>query len=113
MRVPLMKILVLGGSHEAHGIALGLADDICVSLFLSIPRDDQRQWPESREIRVGGFGSGKYFEDWMRASRIASIVDARHPFASDLTQMVAQALRRLDIDVVLFQAIRAVWSGCF
>jgi precorrin-6A/cobalt-precorrin-6A reductase len=103
-----MKILLLGGSQEARRIALLLAGQPDLSLSVWLAQPDVREWPAGCETRVGEFGSGSGVQTWLRASNFAAVIDATHPFATDMAGPVASASQELGFGFV--RIIRPEWS---
>lgn len=102
-----MRVLVLGGTAEARGLAQVLLEagaDVESSLAgrVSSPR-----LPVGR-VRIGGFGGVDGLADYLREQRIEALVDATHPFATTMSAHAAQAGRQAGLDVV--RLVRPGWA---
>ena len=84
-----MNLLILGGTTEATALARALAGDARFSATLSLAGVTRRPAAQPIPIRVGGFGGVAGLAHYLRQTRIGALVDATHPFA---TQMTANAI---------------------
>lgn len=103
-----MKILMLGGSQEARRIAYLAEDQPDVKLTVWVARTDEHDWPSGCEFRVGEIGANADLEIWLRASRFMAVIDATHPFATDMERQVASASQELGVDFI--RVIRPEWT---
>lgn len=81
------RILLLAGTGDARRIAKDLSD-LPVIASLSGATASPEAYP--CDLRTGGFGGAEAMADWLRDNRISAIIDATHPFA---TQISANALK--------------------
>lgn len=84
-----MNLLILGGPTEATALARALAGDARFSATLSLAGVTRRPAAQPIPIRVGGFGGVAGLAHYLRQTRIGALVDATHPYA---TQMTANAI---------------------
>jgi precorrin-6A/cobalt-precorrin-6A reductase len=84
-----MNLLILGGTTEATALARALAGDARFSATLSLAGVTRRPAAQPIPIRVGGFGGVAGLAHYLRQTRIGALVDATHPYA---TQMTANAI---------------------
>ena len=83
------RILILGGSGEAYRLAEILAAGLDVVTSLAgVTRE--RRAPAGR-LRVGGFGGAPGLAAYIRQEGIAAVVDATHPFATQMSRHAAEA----------------------
>jgi precorrin-6A/cobalt-precorrin-6A reductase len=89
------RVLVLGGTAEARalaaelvGAAVGGADLSVVSSLAGRVRDPALP---VGEVRIGGFGGPTGLAAYLRAARVAAVVDATHPFAAAITASAVAA----------------------
>lgn len=100
-----MTILILGGTTEANALARALAGrDVVTSLA---GRTDQVPDLPGR-MRVGGFGGPQGLADFLRAERIAAVIDATHPFAAGITAHAAQACATMGVPRLML--VRPQWD---
>ncbi|HWD78734.1 MAG TPA: precorrin-6A/cobalt-precorrin-6A reductase [Kribbella sp.] len=79
-----MRVLLLGGTGEARELArLLVADGIEVITSLA-GRTTTPQQPVG-EVRTGGFGGAEGLTTWLRNNPVDAVVDATHPFATQIT----------------------------
>ena len=55
------------------------------------------------EVRQGGFGGPDGLAAWLRAERIAAVVDATHPFAARMTAAAAEAAARTGVPLLVLR----------
>lgn len=89
------RILLLGGTSEASALARRLAahiaDQAGLDVILSLAGRTENPAPQPVPVRVGGFGGAAGLEDYLKAERIAAVVDATHPYAARMSFNAAQA----------------------
>lgn len=100
-----MKVLLLGGTAESRAIAA--ACPVGVDLVESWAGRTGGCGPAGGG-RVGGFGGADGLADYLRAERIAAVVDATHPFAARMSRHAADACARLGIP--LLRVARPGWG---
>ena len=101
-----MKILLLAGTSEARDLSLALvARGHVVTASLAgvtrAPRD------LGCETRVGGFGGEQGFRDWLAAHPVDIVIDATHPFATQISERTARVCA--DEHIVNLQVRREPW----
>lgn len=91
-----MRILILGGSHEARVLATHAAKhgwDATLSLAgVTKPPVDS-----PIPIRIGGFGGSQGLAQWLTDNQTTHLIDATHPFASQISANAAEAARIIGI----------------
>jgi precorrin-6A/cobalt-precorrin-6A reductase len=78
---PPLRLLILGGTTEASALARLLAKDARIAPTLSFAGRTLTPVAPPIPHRLGGFGGAAGLADYLRAERIAALVDATHPFA--------------------------------
>jgi precorrin-6A/cobalt-precorrin-6A reductase len=103
-----LRVLILGGTSDANRLVEAVANDPHIDAVLSYagrtenPRQPPIAW------RVGGFGGIDGLVDYLRAEKIARVVDATHPFAA---QMSAHAVSACSVASVPLLALeRPPWQ---
>ena len=86
-----MKILILGGTAEAAGLARALAEDLRVAAITSLAGRTRAPAVVPGELRVGGFGGPEALAGYLTDNAIDLVVDATHPFAAQISRNAAQA----------------------
>ncbi|MEP3346239.1 MAG: cobalt-precorrin-6A reductase [Litoreibacter sp.] len=102
-----MKILLLAGTSEARDLSRALVargHHVVASLAgaTRAPRD------LGCETRVGGFGGEQGFRDWLANNPVDLVIDATHPFATNITKRTARVCG--DLGVQSLQVRRGPWA---
>jgi precorrin-6A/cobalt-precorrin-6A reductase len=103
-----MRILVLGGTTEASHLARLLADDSRFEPTLSLAGRTAAPKPHALPTRTGGFGGIAGLEAWLREHDIASVIDATHPYAAQISAHAVVACNACAIP--LGSIVRAAWT---
>ncbi|MFG1349988.1 cobalt-precorrin-6A reductase [Xanthobacter autotrophicus] len=93
------RILLLGGTSEASALAKRLAarlaariaDHAGLDVVLSLAGRTEHPAPQPVPVRIGGFGGAAGLADYLKAERIAAVVDATHPYAARMSFNAAEA----------------------
>jgi precorrin-6A/cobalt-precorrin-6A reductase len=83
--MPRPRALILGGTAEASRLASLVADDGRIDAVLSYAGRVERPRAQPVATRIGGFGGVEGLARWLRAERIAAVLDATHPFAAAMS----------------------------
>jgi precorrin-6A/cobalt-precorrin-6A reductase len=103
-----LRILILGGTAEANRLAAAVANDPRIDAVLSYAGRTENPTLPPIAWRVGGFGGIDGLVDYLRAERIARVIDATHPFAA---QMSAHAVAACAVTGVPLLALeRPPWQ---
>jgi precorrin-6A/cobalt-precorrin-6A reductase len=92
-----MRVLILGGTTEASAIARALAGDARFEPVLSLAGRTASPAAPPIPWRVGGFGGTQGLADFLRAERMAALIDATHPFAATMKGNAARAAALADV----------------
>ncbi|NEX19971.1 cobalt-precorrin-6A reductase [Thiorhodococcus mannitoliphagus] len=87
------RILILGGTTEAYGLADALATTPTLSVMTSLAGRTANPRLAAGETRIGGFGGVPGLTKYLRDEGIQAVVDATHPFASGMGWNAAEACR--------------------
>lgn len=94
-----MTVLILGGTATANRLAAALhAEGIPVVTSLAGRTDSPRTPPG--QVRTGGFGGVGGMANWLASRRVATVVDATHPFAAMITATAALACAKTQTPLV-------------
>ncbi len=99
-RVKRLPILILGGTTEASGLIRALAGEPWLALTLSLAGRTLRPTPTGVPTRVGGFDGAEGLVAWIAEHRIASVIDATHPFAARMSRNAAIACARTGVPLL-------------
>jgi precorrin-6A/cobalt-precorrin-6A reductase len=97
------RILILGGTTEARGLAECLAERTGLDITLSLAGRTTAPVPLPVPVRSGGFGGVDGLADYLVREHIGILIDATHPYASAISANAAAAARRTG---VAFLALR-------
>lgn len=101
-------VLLLGGTTEAGLLARRLADAGIPAIYSYAGRTEtpvQQPLP----TRVGGFGGVGGLTDYLRQNTISAVVDATHPFASQMSRNAIAACAALDLPLIALE--RPPWQA--
>lgn len=100
-------LLLLAGSGEARQIAADLHRSgvpAIASLAGATRHPEQLPLP----TRIGGFGGADGFAAYLKENNITAVLDATHPFASQISQRSAKVAQQMGIPYLQF--LRAEWQ---
>jgi precorrin-6A/cobalt-precorrin-6A reductase len=91
------RILILGGTTEARGLAERLAGRTELDITLSLAGRTTAPVALPVPVRTGGFGGVKGLADYLLGERIGVLIDATHPYAQIISANAAEAARRTGV----------------
>lgn len=91
------RVLVLAGTAEARTLCAALAERADLAPIASLAGVTEQPERYAGETRVGGFGGAECLAAYLRAERIAALVDATHPFAARITANAVAATSRAGV----------------
>lgn len=101
-----MTILLLAGSGEAKQIATGLAA-LNLPAVASLAGATRAPMQLDIPMRIGGFGGANGFREYLFAAGIHAVIDATHPYASQITGRTARICA--EIGLPYLYVLRAPW----
>jgi precorrin-6A/cobalt-precorrin-6A reductase len=104
----LPRILILGGTTEARGLAERLAGRAGLDITLSLAGRTMSPAALPVPVRSGGFGGVAGLADYLQHERIDFLIDATHPYASKISANAATAARETGVRFVALR--RPPWS---
>ena len=102
------RILLLGGTTEASLLARALAEAGFDAVFSYAGRT-ANPFPQPLPQRIGGFGGVEGLRDYLTAERITHVVDATHPFATQMSRNAVDATTGSHIHLMALQ--RPPWTA--
>ena len=102
------RVLILGGSGEAVGLARLLEHRAEFDVLTSLAGRTRRPAAIPGRVRTGGFGGTVGLTAYLEAEGVDTVVDATHPYAATISRHAAQACSALGIPRV--QLWRPAWS---
>jgi precorrin-6A/cobalt-precorrin-6A reductase len=103
-----MKTLILGGTSEASALARVLANDHRFQATMSLAGRTHRPAQQPLPTRTGGFGGVEGLASYLVEHRIRALVDATHPFATQITRHAELATQLMLIPLLVVQ--RPAWQ---
>ena len=103
-----MRVLILGGTHEAFQLAEQLAAQGGVDFVSSLAGRTREPRLPKGQVRTGGFGGAEGLADYLRAERITHLVNATHPFAAQISANAVAAAAAAGIP--LLRLLRPAWT---
>ena len=103
-----MRVLLLGGTAEARTLAAQLLADGVDAITSLAGAVEGPRLPVGK-VRIGGFGGIDGLVRYIRENEITSVIDATHPFA---TQMTANAVAACQLTGIPLERItRPSWAN--
>src|SRR5229473_3883702 len=103
-----MRVLILGGTTEASGLAHLLASDPRFETTLSLAGSTSKPRMQPVRTRMGGFGGPDGLAAWLEQEAIAAVIDATHPYADQISSNAVTACGRLAIPLATI--MRPAWQ---
>ena len=104
----MMRLLLLAGTAEARQCAAQLADLPGVIVTASFAGATRVPADLGVPTRVGGFGGVDGLRNYLITSEIDAVIDATHPFATQITHNATLAVSGLDVP--LLHIDRPAWE---
>lgn len=106
--MPAERILILGGTGEARALAQALID-AGFSTVTSLAGVTASPHLPVGEVRLGGFGGETGLVEYVRSENMRAIVDATHPFATQISRQAHAAALAENIPYLRME--RPPWSA--
>jgi len=107
-RLLIPRLLILGGTAEAVALAQALSARGDIDFVTSLAGRTKNPHLPPGAVHVGGFGGWEGLADYLATERIDLLVDATHPFA---TQIGANAIKAaLAKNISLLRLLRPAWQ---
>ena len=104
-----MRVLILGGTHEAFQLAEQLAARGGVDFISSLAGRTREPRMPKGQVRTGGFGGAEGLARYLREERITHLINTTHPFAA---QISANAVAAADAaGIPLLRLLRPAWAA--
>lgn len=104
-----MRVLILGGTHEAFELAERLVDMQGVEIISSLAGRTREPRMPRGQVRTGGFGGADGLARYLRAERITHLVNATHPFADHISLNAVAAAEAAGLP--LMRLLRPAWAA--
>jgi precorrin-6A/cobalt-precorrin-6A reductase len=103
-----LRLLILGGTTEASALARGIAGRCDLAPVLSLAGRTRNPLAPPIPFRIGGFGGVAGLRDYLVGERVRIVVDATHPFASQMSRHAAEACGALGVPLAALT--RPAWT---
>ncbi len=103
-----MNLLILGGTSEASALGRALADDRRFDVTVSLAGRTRNPAPQPLPVRIGGFGGIDGLARYIVEHRTDAMIDATHPFATQMSRNAAAAARQTGTAALVIQ--RPPWQ---
>jgi len=100
------RVLILGGTTEARGLAAGLVGGEIGVVSSLAGRVASPRLPAG-EVRIGGFGGATGLASWIGSHGIRAVIDATHPFAAAISWNAAAAAAASHVPLLALR--RTAW----
>jgi len=104
-----MRILILGGTHEAHQLADALSEMAGIEIISSLAGRTRAPRLPKGAVRTGGFGGAEGLARYLREERITHLINATHPFADEISANAVAAAATAGIP--LMRLLRPAWDA--
>ena len=101
------RVLILGGTSEARGLAERLVGRADVEVVSSLAGRVESPRLPAGQVRVGGFAGATGLASWIQAHGIRAVIDATHPFAATISWHAAEAAAATHVPLLALR--RAAW----
>jgi precorrin-6A/cobalt-precorrin-6A reductase len=103
-----MRVLLLGGTTEATALAHAFANASIDAIFSYAGRT-ANPIEQPLPTRLGGYGGVKGLADYIIDESITHVVDATHPFATQISRNAVEACQMTDTPLIAYE--RAEWQA--
>ncbi|MEH1868558.1 MAG: cobalt-precorrin-6A reductase [Nostoc sp.] len=103
-----MRVLILGGTGDAAELAARVATIQGLDVITSLAGRTREPSVPLGDLRVGGFGGVAGLASYLRVMQIDLLIDATHPFASQISFNAANAAN--EVGVPRLMLIRPPWE---
>ncbi|MBN3908001.1 MAG: cobalt-precorrin-6A reductase [Nostoc sp. NMS1] len=103
-----MRVLILGGTGNAAELAARVATIQGLDAITSLAGRTREPSVPLGDLRVGGFGGVGGLANYLRVMQIDLLIDATHPFASQISFNAADAAK--EVGVPRLMLIRPPWE---
>lgn len=104
----MMRVLILGGTGDAAELAARVASIPGIEAIASLAGRTRQPSIPSGIIRIGGFGGVAGLASYLQEMKINLLIDATHPFASQISWNAAAAATAVGIPRLMLN--RPVWE---
>ena len=102
------RVLILGGTGDAIALATKASQISNVEIITSLAGRTQTPTAIAGSVRVGGFGGVTGLSGYLRDRQIDYLIDATHPFATQMSHNAAIATH--DVGIPYLMLVRPAWE---
>ena len=100
-----MRVLILGGTGDARELTNRVATMTGVEAIASLAGRTNQPIAPISNVRFGGFGGVEGLVNYLREMQINVLIDATHPFATQISENAAQAAQEVGISRLLLNRL--------
>jgi precorrin-6A/cobalt-precorrin-6A reductase len=104
----MLNVLIIGGTAEANKIASHFINNEKYNIILSLAGRTINPKIITPNTRIGGFGGSEGLENFIHTKKIELIVDASHPYATNISRNAIEASKRMKVPMISY--IRGDWK---
>jgi precorrin-6A/cobalt-precorrin-6A reductase len=104
----IVRVLILGGTGEAAELAARVATIQGIETITSLAGRTREPLAPLGDLRIGGFGGAAGLVSYLRQMRIDLLIDATHPFATQIS--LNAAIAATEVGVRRLMLIRPPWE---
>jgi len=104
----LKRVLILGGTGDAAELTARVATIPGIEAIASLAGRTREPSVPDGNVRIGGFGGTAGLANYLRQMQIDLLIDATHPFASQISWNAAAAANQVNIPRLML--IRRPWE---
>lgn len=106
----LERLLILGGTAEGRALAEAAETRFgpALTVFSALAGRTRAPLLPAGEVRIGGFGGAEGLASYLEDERIGLLVDATHPFATQISAQACEAAARAGTERLAF--VRQPWG---
>jgi precorrin-6A/cobalt-precorrin-6A reductase len=103
------RLLILGGTGEAAALARGVLARFgeAIDMTTALAGRTRHPGPITGMVRIGGFGGASGLADYLAAQRFDRLIDATHPFATEISSAARLACDQTRVPRLLL--LRPAW----
>lgn len=98
-----MRVLILGGTGDAHQLVAMLANDAACDVVLSLAGRTSQPLLPPCTTRIGGFGGSAGLACFLQCNSIDLVADVTHPYAANISQNAVSACAQTGVTLARYE----------
>ncbi len=104
----MIRVLILGGTGDAAELAMKASTIKGIEVITSLAGRTRKPSVPTGHVRIGGFGGEVGLADYLRDMQIDFLIDATHPFATQISFNAAAAAAAVRLQHLML--VRPAWQ---